>query len=41
MLGVMIKNYKKMDDMKAEAIAAYIFSPILLPILIGMMIGKK
>ena len=41
MLGVMIENYKKMDDMKTEAIVAYIFSPILLPILIGMMIGKK
>ena len=41
MLGVMIENYKKIDDMKAEATVAYIFSPIVLPILIGMMIGKK
>ena len=41
MLGVMIESYEKLDDMKNYAIASYIFSPIVLPILIGMMIGKK
>ena len=41
MLGVMIESYEKLDDMKGYAIASYIFSPIVLPILIGMMIGKK
>lgn len=41
MLGVMIESYEKLDDMKYYAIASYIFSPIVLPILIGMMIGKK
>ena len=41
MLGVMIESYDKIDDMKAYAVASLIFSPIVLPILIGMMIGKK
>jgi hypothetical protein len=41
MLGVMIECYDKIDDMKGYAIASYIFSPIVLPILIGMMLGKK
>lgn len=41
MLGVMIESYEKIDDRKAYAIASYIFSPIVLPILIGMMLGKK
>ncbi len=41
MLGVMIESYDKIDDMKGYAIASYIFSPIVLPILIGMMLGKK
>ncbi len=41
MLGVMMESYEKLDDMKGYAIASYIFSPIVLPVLIGMMIGKK
>ena len=41
MLGVMIESYEKLDDMKGYATASYIFSPIVLPVLIGMMIGKK
>ena len=41
MLGVMIESYEKLDDMKGYAIASYIFSPIVLPILIGMIISKK
>lgn len=41
MLGVMIESYEKVDDMKSYAIASYIFSPIVLPILVGMIIGKK
>ena len=41
MLGVMMESYEKIDDMKASSIAAYICSPLTLPILIGMMIGKK
>ena len=41
MLGVMIESYEKLDDMKGYAIASYIFSPIVLPILIGMMISKR
>ncbi len=41
MLGVMIESYKKIDDVKASSITAYICSPIVLPILIGMMLGKK
>jgi len=41
MLGVMIESYDKIDDVKGYAIASYIFSPIVLPILIGMMLGKK
>ena len=41
MLGVMIESYEKLDDMKGYAIASYIFSPIVLPVLIGMMISKR
>ena len=41
MLGVMIEAYDKLDDVKAYAFASFIFSPIVLPILIGMMLGKK
>ena len=41
MLGVMIESYDKIDDMKAYAVASLICSPIVLPILIGMMIGKR
>ena len=41
MLGVMIESYEKLDDMKGYAIASYIFSPIVLPVLIGMIISKK
>lgn len=41
MLGIMIESYEKADDMKAYAIVSWMFSPFILPILIGMMIGKK
>ena len=41
MLGVMIEAYDKLDDVKAYAFASFIFSPVVLPILIGMMLGKK
>jgi hypothetical protein len=41
MLGVMIETYDRLDDAKAYAFASFIFSPIILPILIGMMLGKK
>ena len=41
MLGVMIESYEKLDDMKGYAIVSLICSPIVLPVLIGMMIGKK
>ena len=41
MLGVMIESYDKIDDMKAYAVVSLICSPIVLPILIGMMLGKK
>jgi hypothetical protein len=41
MLGVMIESYDRLDDIKASSIAAYICSPIVLPILIGMILGKK
>jgi len=41
MLGVMIETFDRLDDVKAYAFASFIFSPIILPILIGMMLGKK
>jgi hypothetical protein len=41
MLGVMIESYDKIDDMKGYAVVSLICSPIVLPILIGMMLGKK
>ena len=41
MLGMMIESYERIDDMKGYAILTLIFSPIVLPIIIGMMIGKK
>ena len=41
MLGVYIEIYDKLDDVKAVAFASFIFSPIILPILIGMILGKK
>ena len=41
MLGMFIEIYDKLDDVKAVAFASFIFSPILLPILIGMILGKK
>jgi len=41
MLGVYIETYDRLDDVKAYAFASFIFSPIILPILIGMMLGKK
>ena len=41
MLGVFIETYDRLDNVKASSIAAYMCSPIVLPILIGMMLGKK
>ena len=41
MLGVMIESYDKLDDMKAHAIVSWLFSPLTLPVLIGMMISKR
>lgn len=41
MLGVMIESYKKLDDVKAYAIVSCLFSPLTLPVLIGMMISKR
>lgn len=41
MLGMMIESYEKIDDMKAYAILSWLVSPIVLPIIIGMMISKK
>ena len=41
MLGVMINNYDKTQDVRPEAVFVYIISPITLPIIIGMIISDK
>lgn len=41
MLGVMINNYNKAQDVRSEAVFVYIISPITLPIIIGMIISDK
>jgi hypothetical protein len=41
MLGVFIETFDRLDDVKAYAFASFICSPIVLPILIGMILGKK
>lgn len=39
-LGMMIENYSKTEPPK-EAWLMFMFSPIVLPVLIGMMISEK
>jgi len=41
MLGIMIETYKKLKNVPDTAFASFIFSPITLPIIIGMMISDK
>ena len=41
MLGVIINNNKRIQDVNKETYATFIFSPITLPIIIGMMISDK
>lgn len=40
-LGMMIEEYSTLDQVTRKAYIAFIFSPIVLPMLIGMMISKK
>lgn len=41
MAGMMISNYEKLSHIKVDGLVIFIFSPIVLPITIGMMIGDK
>ena len=40
-IGMMIEEYSTLDQVTRKAYIAFIFSPIVLPMLIGMMISKK
>jgi hypothetical protein len=41
MVGIFIESYEHIDDLTWKHYVSLMFSPIVLPILIGMMIAKK
>jgi hypothetical protein len=41
MLGIIFANYEKNSDIPLSAWMIWLFSPIVLPIIIGMMLNEK
>lgn len=41
MLGMILETNKSLNELSWKELIAYIFSPIVLPIIVGMMISNK
>ena len=41
MLGIIFENYEKNSDVPLSSWMIWLFSPIVLPIIIGMMLDEK
>lgn len=41
MYGMLISHYKKIDDLHLKDWVCFMFSPIILPIIIGIILSEK